>query len=56
MENDLTKTSENEKSEVKISRKLTTGFSKGANKGNAPDPELIMLKIKEQQEKNKRGE
>lgn len=44
----------NEKPVAEISSKLTIDFSKGANEGNAPDPELIMLKIKQQQEKNKK--
>lgn len=43
----------NNSNKEKDKKTVLTEFTKGANKGNAPDPEQVMLKIKEQKEKNK---
>ncbi len=47
---------ENGKPVAEIGSRLTGNFSKGANKTNAPNPEEIMMKIKQQKEQNKGSE
>ena len=46
----------NNRNVTETNKNRLTKFSKGARTENAPDPEKIMLKIKEQQKKNKRSE